>query len=36
VPETVGARELRQNLNKYLDHVQAGEDLAASRAESTG
>ena len=25
--ETVGVRELRQNLSRYLDRVKAGEDL---------
>ena len=28
--ETVGVRELRQNLSKYLDRVKAGEDLVVT------
>ncbi len=28
--ETVGVRELRQNLSRYLERVKAGEDLAVS------
>lgn len=30
MPETVGVRELRQNLSKYLDRVKAGEDLVVT------
>lgn len=30
MPETVGVRELRQNLSKYLDRVRAGEDLVVT------
>jgi prevent-host-death family protein len=28
--ETVGVRELRQNLSRYLERVKAGEDLVVS------
>lgn len=28
--ESVGVRELRQNLSKYLDRVKAGEDLVVT------
>ena len=28
--ETVGVRELRQNLSKYLDRVEAGEDFVVT------
>lgn len=27
MPETLGVRELRQNLSKYLERVKAGEDF---------
>jgi len=30
MPETVGVRELRQNLSRYLDRVRAGEDLVVT------
>ena len=30
MPESVGVRELRQNLSKYLDRVKAGEDLVVT------
>jgi len=30
MPETVGVRELRQNLSKYLERVKAGEDFVVT------
>lgn len=30
MPETVGVRELRQNLSRYLDRVKAGETLVVT------